>query len=303
MNIWKIILLVAFLGVLSEMPAVAKNAESEKQLIASFSGFLKRCIFQNDKIVSAENIIDTNRWSYVYWPSYDRARGLIYFEALDDIDQGASTNVYSINLLGPKQQPTKVIDNARLPSLSPDNNYLAFYRHPNQLWIKSLKSKKVKMVLADFDNYRPCVWGSDNQLLYNNLNDELVLYNLLSNEKRKSGYVNVVPGALSPDRGKILCGSSDGKKIYLYILSSKELRLIKKNEYRSIGTDYIWLPDESGFVFAKQTWQNLLMINESRDLFLYKFSGKETRLWKKIALFGGAFIDVEIEMGSHQTKE
>jgi hypothetical protein len=106
------------------------------------------------KIRTAENILNSNRWSHVYWPSYDKEKDLIYFVAQDSHDIKSRTNIYRICLLSLDQEPIKLIVNARHPSISPDNNTMAFYRHPNQLWIQRLEGMNEKKVVSDIVNYQ-----------------------------------------------------------------------------------------------------------------------------------------------------
>ena len=273
------------------MPVIANDTVKKDQFVASFSGALERFTLDRGKISTAENLLNYNRWSHVYWPSYDEEKKLIYFVAIDNHDQELRTSIYRISFLSLNRDPIRLVVNARHPSLSPDNNLMAFYRHPNQLWIQRLEGMSEKKVVSDIVNYQPCVWVSNTHLLYANLANNLVLLDLNKGKKQETGYNRIVPGALSPDGKKVLCGSSDGKKIYFYSPVSNELTLIKENKFRSIGTSFLWLPDGDGFLFTMQTWSNILRFNESRDLFLYEFSEqKETFLLGKTALFGGTFL-------------
>lgn len=294
MNLWHVLSIFLIIVFLFKMPVYANDTMKHEPFLASFSGVLHKCILQRDKISIAGDILNNDKWSHVYWPSYDEAKKSIYFVAKDGLDQDADANIYSISLLPLSQKPKKLIDNARHPSLSPKKNLLAFYRHPNQLWIQNLKNMNAQNFASDIANYQPCVWVSNTHLLYIDLNNELVLLDVPNGEKQKVGYSSIVPGVLSPDGKKVLCGSSDGMKIYFYFPLSNTIELIKENKLRSMGTSFIWLPDGSGFLFTMQTWSNILRLNESRGLFLYTLSeGKETLLLDKIDIFGGAFIPLK----------
>jgi hypothetical protein len=272
------------------VPVFANNAANEKHFLASFSGVLQMSSLKSGKISTTNNILNSNRWSHVYWPSYDDEKYL-YFVARDRLEKEAGTNIYRLSLLDLEHEPIKIIGNARLPSIAPNNNIISFYRHPNQLWIKSFGEVNSRMVANDISNYQPCVWVSNTHLLYIDLANNLLLLDLSKSIKKKTGYKNVVPSALSPDGEKVLCGSSDGKKIYFYFPSSNGLKLQRENKFLSLGTSFIWLPDGSGFLFTMQTWSNTLRLNESRDLFIYRLNGdKITNLVGRVALFGGIFI-------------
>jgi hypothetical protein len=294
MNFWRALSVFLILGFLFKMSVYANDTMKHESLVVSFSGVLQKCILQGDRISIAGNILNNDKWSHVYWPSYDGKKESIYFVAKSGLDQDANTNIFSISLLAPNQEPKKLIDNARYPSLSPNNNLLAFYRHPNQLWIQSLKNMNAQKAASDIASYQPCVWVSNTHLLYIDSNNELVLFDVPKGEKQKTRYSGIVPGALSPDGKKVLCGSSDGKKIYFYFPLSNKIEPIKESKFRSMGTSFIWLPDGSGFLFTMQTWSNILRLNESRDLFLYMVNEREeTLLLSKAALFGGAFISLK----------
>ena len=291
MKLWRFLSVFFFITFLIKMPVISNDTAKKDQFVASFSGALERFTLERGKISAAKNILNSNRWSHVYWPSYDEEKDLIYFVAKDSHDQESKTNIYRISFLSLNQDPVRLVINARHPSLSPDNNIMAFYRHPNQLWIQRIGEINERKVVSDIVNYQPCVWVSNTHLLYVNLSNDMVLLDLAKSEKKKTGFNSIVPGALSPNGKKVLCGSSDGKKIYYYSPISNELKLIKENKFRSIGTSFIWLPDGTGFFFTMQTWFNILRFNESRNLFLYTLSDqKETFLVEKIALFGGAFL-------------
>lgn len=293
MILLRVLSILFFIGLIVKMPVFANDTIIHKQFIASFSGVLQRCTFQDNKISNAGNILNSERWTHVYWPSFDKKNGIIYFFAKNSLEKGASAGIYRLSLLALNQEPIKIINNARHPSLAPDNNTMAFYRHPNQLWLHNLTETNEKKIVSDIANYQPCVWVSNTHLLYIDLSKDLVLFDTTKGEKQKTGYKSVVPGTLSPDGKKVLCGSSDGKKIYIYSQPSNELKLIKENKVQSVGTSFIWLPDGTGFLFTMQTWSNILKLNESRDLFLCVISeNDEYFLFPKIALFGGVFIPV-----------
>ena len=288
MRFVRIVSMVLILNIIFVMNVLANDNVEKEQIVASFSGALQICILQQGKLENTQNILNHEKWSNAYWPSYDKEKKTIYFSAKGNIKQGSPTSIYRISSLSRDQEPIKLIDNARYPSLSPDNKFLAFYRHPNQLWIYGFGDMKSQRTVGDIINYQPCVWVSNTHLLYIDLNNELVLLDVTKDEKQKTALKGIVPGVLSPDGKKVLCGSSDGLKIYFYYPSSNKLELIKKSKFRSIGTSFVWLSESDGFLFTMQTWSNILRFNESCDLFLYDISDKEeTLLLDKIALFGG----------------
>lgn len=273
------------------MHVLADDTLKKEQFLGSFSGVLSKVIFQQNKISTIENVLNDEKLINAYWPSYDEENKILYFVARDKLEQRAGTNIYRISLPPIDQEPIKLIDNARHPSLSPDNKLLAFYRHPNQLWVYSIENRKFQKAVINIANYQPCVWISNTSLLYIDLDNDLLLFDVSKGEMQKTDFSNIVPGALSPDGKKVLCGSSDGMKIYFYFPFSNELEVIKESKIRSMGTTFVWLPCGDGFLFTMQTWSNLLKFDESRALYLFNLSDKEESfLLDKIALFGGTYI-------------
>lgn len=292
MKQWRLFFPILFFTTMISMHSMltfAKDTGNVENIIASFSGVLQVCIIQDRKFQTVENLLDKDKWSHVYWPSYDEVNKDIYFAASGSPSQVGKSNIYRLSLLTTSQEPKKIMENARHPALSPDKKTLAFYRHPNQLWIKSLGEMNTEKVVCDIANYQPCVWSSNKQLLYIDLDNNLILLDVQKGKNQETGYNSIVPGALSPDGKIVICGSSDGKKIYFYYLTANKLKLILHSKFRSVGTSFIWLSNGNYFLFTIQSWANLLRLNESRNLFLFTISNQEkTSLLGRTALFGGA---------------
>jgi len=294
MKLLKTLLIIIVFGYSLSMSANANSSKNKMPFLASFSGSLQKGLLSNNQIEIIKSVMDQQKFQNIYWPVYNLMNNLAYFEATENLDQqGVSTNVYQSNLFVPDEKTKRIIRNAKYPSLSPNGRLLAFYRHPNQLWVYNFKDKIEKKIIDNIMKIQPCVWISNDSLLFYDMSNKMIQFNLLTEEKQETGQVNIIPGALSPDQKIVLCGSSDGKRVFSYSPISKKINLLKENKYCSIGSSFIWLADGSGFLFTQQVWSNILKFNESRDLFVYVFNGGETHLLNKIALFGGVSFQHE----------
>ena len=87
-----------------------------------------------------------------------------------------------------------------------------------------------------------------------------------------------------------MCGSYDGKSISIYDVSTNEVSKVKESSIFSMGSSFIWYQDSKQFLYTRQSFKNLVTLNESRSLFLYLSNGEEIKLIDKFALFGGVYI-------------
>jgi hypothetical protein len=265
---------------------------NEKTIIHRYvlatGGNLENYQIADSKIQSSHKLLDSKKWSYITGPSYDTKNGCIYFEARKN---GRSPLIYFFHFADKDRIPKQLIK-GRYPAISPDSKFLSYYVHPNQLWILNLKTKESKKAGSEMLNRQPAVWISNHSLLYATTYKNLRCFNTISGQNtRMADQMNeVIPGALSPNAEQVICGSYDGTKIYLYTLENKELKIIKKSRFLSLGTNFVWSVDGKGFLFTRQTWSNSLRFNESQDLFYWSLTGNEIHLSEKVALFGGVAI-------------
>ncbi|BBO67243.1 hypothetical protein DSCA_11730 [Desulfosarcina alkanivorans] len=80
------------------------------------------------------------------------------------------------------------------------------------------------------------------------------------------------------------------KKIYLYTIKTNNIKLLKKNNLFSMGSSFVWRNDGKSFLYTRQTFRNLIKLNEIPSLFLYSLDGKEKKLIDKYSFFGGVQI-------------
>lgn len=275
----------------SQVIHAGDHVRMKKYIIATRGG-LNLAVLKNGHTLLLTDILNRTKWSNVYWPSFDEKSEKIYFEALQE-GEGRSAYIYSVNLLSKDLQPQKILQ-GRKPSLSPDGNMLAYYLHPNKLWLFNISEQTNRLIGTDIPNRRPAVWISQYRLLYNNLENMLIILDTSTGKKKLTGYDGIVAGALSPDGKKVLCVDVNGRKIFLYVIKTNKMSLIKKSKHLSIGSSFVWSADGNSFLYTRQTWANQLKLSEASDMFQYLLDGKERRVFRNIALFGGFVLPIDI---------
>ena len=244
---------------------------------------------KDGKIRGLNSLLPNDKWSNAYWPSYDKANRIIYFEAENRI-YGPSRQTFCIELNDTTKNPQKVVEGRR-PSISPNGNFLSFYLHPNELWMLEINTQKKMKLVDNISDYQPTVWISDRSLLYTDMNNHLMKYDVISNKTEDTSYDYAIPAALSPDGSQVLCGSYDGKKISLYKIKTNKLMVLKKTYLVSMGSSFVWRNDGKSFLYTRQTFGKIIKLNEIPSLFLYALNGKEQKLIDDYSLFGGAQLN------------
>jgi len=276
---------VVCLFFLFTQPVFSSDKMKKENFIISPGGVLIEYVLENGSIKGSGSLPESKQWSDSYWPSYDRKNGLIYFEA-EHKGSGWSRQIFFIAIDDKKMNPIRVVE-GRQPSISLDGSMLAYSRHPNQLWLFDIKSKESKKAASDILAAQPVVWISSKDLLYSDLNNNLVRYDIGAGKADKTGHDHVIPGALSPGENRVLCGSYDGSKILMYTINTNKIEVLKKSILFSMGSSFVWSRNGKYFLYTKQTLSNLIRLNESRSLYRYAFGGEETLLIDKFSLFGG----------------
>ncbi|MBN1907070.1 MAG: hypothetical protein JW927_18470 [Deltaproteobacteria bacterium] len=290
-----IILILGFiiLSSISSSDSFAEESIKKEKYLISIAGVLKECLIKNGNSTNLVDILDSKKVNDVYWPSYNHKNGNIYFSTMS-LNEEHKTCIYEVNIVNKEEKPVKIVE-GRFPSISPAGDFLLFYIHPYQLWVLDLKKNSSKILFSDMMNYSPAVWCANDKVLYATTSNKLFEYNIVTGEKRDTGYDNVIPSSLSPDGNLVLCGSFDGDKIYLYSVNTKTMKVLKKSRALTIGASFIWSSDGKSFLYTRQTWSNTIRISEAQDLFHYYLDGKEIHLLKNIALFGGVNITEQDE--------
>ena len=264
---------------------------NDKYYIFSESGYLKALFVSNNKIKREFEISGDSILNNAYWPCYDSNNQIIYFETKDKADN-YTASIFKTNISKSNYAPVKLFK-GRFPSLSTNAMQLAYYVHPGQLFVSELNGDNSRKIADDMPNHRPAIWVSKDTLLYMNKEKQLSLINISSGEKKNTGYSEVIPGStISSDGEKVICGSYDGKKIFLYFVKTNEIQLLKKTKMLSMGTSFVWSGDEKRFLYTRQTWSNLFRLKKAQDLFSYSLDGNEIHLSKTMALFGGSSLSI-----------
>lgn len=286
---YKIIIKSVILGFVSfallTQPVFSGDYMVKESFIISPGGQLIKYSLTNSILEKHSKLLPGQQWSNVYWPTYDRGKGLLYFEA-ENKDFGWSRSIFCLDITNENQQAIKIIEGRR-PSVSPDGRLLAYYQHPNQLWVLELESQENKKVVSNISDYQPVVWISNQQLLYTDVNNHLMRLDVGSGGMDNTGHNAIIPGALSPDGDNVLCGSYDGSKIVMYFVKTNKVTVLKKSIFFSMGSSFVWSHDGKFFLYTRQILSNLIKLKEIRSLFLYSLGGEEIKLINKFSLFGG----------------
>ncbi len=289
---------ITFLFFMFVQPVYSSDNMKKDIFIVSSGGGLIEYSLTNNKLKRLDCLLSNKQWNNVYWPIYDKKRGLIYFEAENE-KFGHSRQIFCVSVSNKKKSVTQVTKGRR-PSISLNGHMLAYYLHPNQLWVLDKSNNKKKKVLSNIADYQPVVWISNQHLLYTDINGYLMRLDVASGKTNCTGHKNIIPGALSPDGNSVLCGSYSGHKIFIYTISDNEIRTLIKSKIYSMGSSFVWSSDGKYFLYTKQTLSNLIKFEESRSLFLYLIlpKGKEIKLVEKFSLFGGVSI-MKLPVANH----
>jgi hypothetical protein len=274
---------------LSIQPALSSEKMDPELFVISPGNEMILYRLKDGKIRGLNSWLPDDKWSNAYWPCYDKANKIIYFEA-ENRNLGPSRQIFFTKTDDKAKNPKKAVGGRR-PSISPNGNLLSFYRHPNALWILELNKQEKFRIVNDISDYQPAVWISDRSLLYTDKNNHLMKLDVISKKAEITNFDYIIPAVLSPDGNRVLCGSYDGKKIYLYTIKTNKIKLLKKTNLFSMGSSFVWCNDGKSFLYTRQTLRNLLKLNEISSLFLYSFDRKEQKLIDKYSLFGGVQLD------------
>lgn len=284
-KIYKLISICAFFIFLLIQSAYSGDKMEKASFIISTGNELREILFQNGELKANKSILISKKFDSAVWPAYDKKNGLIYFEAQNE-EFGWAHQIFSMNFFD-KDQNYKKVTEGRRPAISQNGSLLAYYRHPNQLWLLEIESNTEKKIVLDISDNTPIVWISNLDFLYTDIDQNMIKMNVLSGKGVMTGHRYIIPGALSPDKKQILCGSYDGKKIFLYTISTNEIDVLKKSIFFSMGSSFVWSYDGESFLYTRQILLNQIKLIESQSLFLCMMSGKEIKLIDRFSLFGG----------------
>ncbi len=258
------------------------------ELILSNGSSLYKHLISNKEISDSTLLFGGQKWNYVVWPSYDKTNNLIYFEARNS-DYGNENYIFSVDVSSLPYAVNKVTK-GYFPAISLNGEFLSYYRHPNQLWIKHIKNHKEHLLVKDFARYQPVVWISNKHILYSDTENKLVKFDVTSGNIDLTGHSFTIPGALSPTREYVLCGGYYGNNIYSYNIKTNEISNIKYSSIFSLGSSFIFVNNTENFIYTRQTFSNIIKLNETKGLFLRTKDGEEQEILDTFSLFGGISV-------------
>ena len=221
-----------------------------------------------------------------YWPSLLKKQNRLLFIGCQIV---RGCYLFESDLDGSNLIEYSNMHNVSNLSVSPNGEKIAFHRHPNKLVVKKYndlnKSGGEQIVAEDFfDN--PCIWESNESILYCDLNWDTIRLDLKSG-KKEVVIKGLAPGAISGDGELLLCTDIGGKGIYLVKTKNYGEKTLLKKFHFTLRTHlpFIWAPDKRHFIFCRG---RLFDLSETYDLWVYSLeTGKAKRLIKNSCLFGG----------------
>jgi len=192
----------------------------------------------------------------------------------------------------------------RNSDLSPNQKLVAGVREIDRsrfdkfkLLVSPLNRLDEKVITEDLCN-SAIVWISNTDLLYTDINNELIQINISTRKKEKLGCQKeeIYVGTLSPNGRFVLC-SSDRGGVYLLDIFNKNLTRLKGI---SDGGNFIWSPNGKYFVFGKYRHLLISLLDgsffhkgfEIADVYVYSLEHKrEYRLFKNNTIFDGFWLE------------
>ena len=186
-------------------------------------------------------------------------------------------------------------------ALSPNQRLVARVRKINRgqfyrLVVSPLNRLYEEVITEDL-GYSGIVWISNTDLLYIDINNELIQINISTKEKQKLGYKEISPDALSPDGKYVLCSKDSPfyELCAIYLLHVQDMKLTKLTRCGGTPRNFIWSPDGKYFIFSKYRHPLISLLQgllEMEDVYVYSFEHKKAyRLIESTYLSGGFWLE------------
>jgi len=268
------------------------NASAEEHFVLSNGARIYLYELNNNEIRKVSNLLSLTEWSAIR-PSYDVMRDTIIFEGRKHGD--TFTWIFEIKTWRDKNLlKVNRLFQGRMPSLSPDGKNIAYLNPDRDLVISALQNTQSPIVVVEnLKLFVPVVWLDESSITFNDKDNNLVIFNLLSRTKRRLNARNLTPIALSPSKQQLLLISYDGFKLVLMELRTNITKILRSSKFLSTVASAVWLNDESGFLYSRQTWGNMLTLSEAKSLFIHKIGKEEKEILEKFSLFGGTSVKIK----------
>ena len=240
-----------------------------------------------------EGLASNREISNAVFPNYLKSKNKI---ALIGYGITYGSSLFECDLNGNNWKEYKNLKNIGELSISPDETKFAFHRHPNQLIIreyKDLEKDDAEKIIAEDSCRWPCLWKSDEEIFYYDINENTVLVNIKSGE-RTVVFKGVRPTAISKDGKHLIYKSEEGNKnkIYLVDLTNYSKRPLMQSRLFYSGF-FIWSPDGRYFLFNKTSFFRSLiyafMGADARDIWIYDIKTGKKQIFEKNASFHNGF--------------
>ena len=173
------------------------------------------------------------------------------------------------------------------PSLSPDENQVAYYRHKSLLVVKNIKDDSEK-IFKDFYDYAFPICIDNNELVYIDTSMSMQLLNLKSGEEKSLGNNKLIP-LIKYSEDSVLCVGHGSKKLYLFNVNTGEDKEIYAFERCLWGYRVILSPDKDFIVVSELRPGVLNALSEQSDINIISLKDGSKRLIQKSAILDGGF--------------
>lgn len=254
--------------------------------LLSNGGTLLDVVVEGSVAVKSRTVMLGSSLSRLAWPS-SGSDGFVYFQGTG-VEEG--TRVFRWSPAGGDADFVPIV-NGIFPSISPNGQYLSFYQvseSEKRFLVMDMKSGKIVFRFKEVDATQPAVWIKNDRIFLNSDKRNFMSIDIQSGSMEDMKMPGLVPGTASPDSRKVLCGTYDGKGVFLVDVTTGELSPVVENLLTSIATSFIWNSKGDAFLYSQQTLKKLLQFRESKDLFLHEIdSGAELKIIPGLSLFGG----------------
>jgi Tol biopolymer transport system component len=268
------------------------NASAGEHFVLSNGARIYLYELNNNEIRKVSDILSLTEWNAIR-PSYNAIRDTILFEGRRYDD----TFAWLFEIKGWRDKNRLRINRliqGRMPSLSPDGKNIAYLNFDRDLVISAFQNlQKPIAIVENLRLFVPVIWLDESSIIFNDKDNNLVIFNVLSQTKRRLNARNLNPVAASKSRQQLLLVSNDGSKLVLIEPSTNLTKTLVRSKFLSIVASAVWLNDESGFLYSRQTWGNILTLSEVTSLFIHKIGKGEKEVLKKFSLFGGTSVTLD----------
>jgi len=268
-----------------------ESAPSARALIVATGNSLVAGVQERGGAVLWQTILGGSEWSLVQWPNWLEREHSIIFEGKKAGD--VAPVLYKMVLArGWNAGLPAEIAKGHLPSLSPNEDALAFFDGEERLFVRRDNQLEEVRGAAAGDGFLPAVWLDTDRLTYVASSGELQLVNIPEGLVRAVGVKELHP--VSFHAGWLICLKTDGSGVFRLNVEDGSIQAIRSYRGVRLGMGAFWDHTSGVLLVSRQSWAKILRLNEGRDLYALSWSGAETLVRRDLAIFGGFAIPANV---------